>query len=82
MGAAVGIEVMRQHVRGFLLVPLARWLHLWGLGRWDAFGLPRHSGKCSAGASDDSIGGFALGRVVAGWQRNELAEAQFNKSEV
>ena len=30
MGAAVGIGVMREHVRGFLLVPLARWLQLWG----------------------------------------------------
>ena len=27
------------------------------------------------------IGGFAIG-VIAGWPRNELAEAQFNKSEV
>jgi len=80
MAAAVGFGVMRQHVAAFYWLPLARWLHVWGLGRWGAFGLPRHSGKCGCGASDLSAD-LPLG-VIAGWQRNELAEAQFNKSEV
>ena len=75
MGAAVGIGVMREHVRGFLLVPLARWLQLWGLGRGGAFSSPRRSVKFSAGVSGDFIGGFALvgKRWVAAQRINEGA---------
>ena len=58
MAAAVGIGVIAS-ARTRLFIGLARWLHLWGLGRWGAFGLPRHSGKCSA--ERRIIGGFAIG---------------------
>ena len=69
MSAAMGIGVMRERVPGFLLAPVSR---------WGAFGLPRRSENCSAEVSGEFLGGFAIG-FIAGWQRNELAEAQFNK---
>jgi hypothetical protein len=79
MAAAVGIGVMRQHVRGFLLVTFGAVVTRLGAGALGRvrFAAPQWKMQRSVGF----IGGFAIG-VIAGWPRNELAEAQFNKSEV
>jgi hypothetical protein len=79
MAAAVGIGVMRQHVRGFLLVTFGAVVTPLGAGarlvcRATVENAEReHRMILSA---DLPLG------VIAGWQRNELAKAQLNKSEV
>jgi hypothetical protein len=51
MGAAVDSGVIRAHVLGFLSVPLARWLRLWGAHLFTKalgiIGSPRQSGSSS-----------------------------------
>jgi hypothetical protein len=86
MGAAVDSGVIREHVLGFLSVPLAPWLRLWGANyksvghHW--FAAPKR--KQFRGASDDfyHYQRICLGeKFAARCQRNELAETQFNESE-
>ena len=58
MGAAVGIGVIASaHTRLFYWLPLARWLHLWGLGRV----LVCRATVENAVRSVGFIGGFAIG---------------------
>jgi len=75
MGAAVDIGVIREHVLGFLSMPLARRLRLYLCRRWALF-VWRAAAETVSCASDDFVGEFALGEEVAvGYQRNELAKA-------
>ena len=65
MGAAVDIGVIREHVLGFLSMPLARRLRLSETNLFmqalGAIRLARRSGSSTC-ASDDFVGEFALGR--------------------
>ena len=77
MVAAVDIGVIRAQILGFLSAPVARRLRL---GEGDLF---MQAIGLAGRYPDDFVGEFPLGRRQRrGYQRNQLAKAQFNKSEL
>jgi hypothetical protein len=82
MAAAVGIGVMRQHVRDFLFITFGAVVTPLGAGAFGARLVCRATVENAVRERRMILSADLPLGVIAGWKRNELAEAQLNKSEV